>query len=55
MLGFPTFSVDQAFLEQVSKGISLNCGDGHLNVRGNELVAEILASELAPYVEGGGK
>ncbi len=55
MLDFHTFSVDQAFLEEVREGTSLNCGDGHLNARGNELVAEILASELAPYVEGGKK
>lgn len=42
-LGFATFSVDAALREEVAKGTNLDCGDEHLNVRGNEIVARVVA------------
>ena len=51
-IGFGTFSVDRALLEVVSKGVNLDCGDEHLNARGNEIVAGVIARHLRPVVEG---
>lgn len=52
VLGFRTLSVDQRFLEEARLGRSLDCGDGHLNARGNELVAECLIPEITAYSNG---
>ena len=46
VLGFETLSVDQALAEAMVDGEPLHCGDGHLNERGNEVVARALAPEL---------
>ncbi|MBI1381426.1 MAG: hypothetical protein GC161_10105 [Planctomycetaceae bacterium] len=46
MLGFGVFSVDQAMLEVVHTGRTMNVGDGHLNELGNRVVAARLATEL---------
>lgn len=46
LLGFEVFSVDQAMLEQVSTGRTMNVGDGHLNELGNRVVARRLVAEL---------
>ena len=54
-IGFATISVDQRFLEEARRGVVLNCGDGHLNERGNELVAEVLAERLVPLLRSSGK
>lgn len=45
-LGFATFSIDAALLEVVSTGVDLDCGDEHLNARGNEIVAGVVSREL---------
>lgn len=45
-LGFATFSIDGALLDEVRRGVNLDCGDEHLNERGNELVAREVAREL---------
>jgi hypothetical protein len=45
-LGFETFSVDAALLEEVRRGVNLDCGDEHLNERGNEVLARVVAAEL---------
>ncbi len=45
-LGFETVSVDAAMLQAVGRGERLHCGDGHLNVRGNEVVADVLEPRL---------
>lgn len=45
-LGFETFSVDDALLDEVSKGTNLDCGDEHLNERGNEVLSRVVAAEL---------
>lgn len=46
-LGFETFSVDHAMWEATSRGERLHCGDGHLNERGNEIVAQ----RLVPFLK----
>ncbi len=50
-LGFRAFSVDQALFEATGAGEHLDCGDEHLNARGNELVAGVIADELRETVE----
>ncbi len=45
-LSFATFSVDASLLAAVRAGENLDCGDEHLNERGNEIVAEVVAHEL---------
>lgn len=45
-LRFEAFSVDSALLAEVRRGVNLDCGDEHLNERGNEVVAEVVAREL---------
>lgn len=45
-IGFETFSVDAALLSEVQRGVNLDCGDEHLNERGNEVLAEVVAREL---------
>ena len=48
-LGFATFSVDRALLDVVRQGVNLDCGDEHLNARGNQVVAlQVAASLRAP-------
>jgi lysophospholipase L1-like esterase len=50
MIGIETFSVDQAMLEETGKGAPLHVGDGHLNRRGNEVVADVMESILKPFI-----
>ncbi|HVS10926.1 MAG TPA: GDSL-type esterase/lipase family protein [Planctomycetota bacterium] len=50
-LGFQTLSLDSALLAATSKGENLDCGDEHLNARGNAIVAEVLERELRPRIE----
>ena len=50
-LGFATFSVDQALLDEVSRGTNLDCGDEHLNARGNEIVAGVVAERLREWLD----
>jgi len=49
-LGFRTFSVDRAMFAETEAGVTLTCGDGHLNERGNEVVAERIVEELRPLL-----
>ncbi len=51
-IGFQTFLVDQAMLEQTEAGVDLSCGDGHLNERGNEVIARRIVLELQPILAG---
>lgn len=51
LLGFGTFSIDQALLDVVVTGTNLDCGDEHLNARGNEVVAEVVAKQLTAAIE----
>ena len=51
-IGFQTFSVDQAMLSETEAGVGLACGDGHLNERGNEVVAGRIAEELRALLSG---
>ena len=51
LLDFETFSIDQALLEVVTTGTNLDCGDEHLNARGNQIVAEVVAHALTDVVE----
>lgn len=50
LIGFRALSVDQALLDVVRTGVSLDCGDEHLNARGNAVVAEVLLAHLRPWV-----
>lgn len=50
-LGFATFSVDAALLDEVRRGVLLDCGDEHLNERGNEIVAREVARELRRHLK----
>jgi hypothetical protein len=45
-LGFESFSIDQALYDVVRTGVSLDCGDEHLNERGNAVVAQVVAARL---------
>ncbi len=45
-LGFATVSVDAEMLQAVGRGERLHCGDGHLNERGNAVVADVLEPRL---------
>jgi hypothetical protein len=45
-LEFDAFSIDAVLLEEVRRGVNLDCGDEHLNERGNQIVAEVVAREL---------
>jgi hypothetical protein len=45
-LGFATFSVDGALRDEVARGTNLDCGDEHLNERGNEVLAKVVAAKL---------
>jgi hypothetical protein len=49
-LGFECFSIDQALLDEVAKGTNLDCGDEHLNARGNEVVAAAVAARLREWI-----
>lgn len=49
-LGFRTFSVDQAMLDETQAGRGLSCGDGHLNERGNEVVARRIVEVVRPLI-----
>jgi lysophospholipase L1-like esterase len=49
-LGFRVFSVDRALYDAVRQGNDLDCGDEHLNARGNRIVADVVAAELAPLL-----
>jgi len=51
-IGFATFSVDRALLDATRAGVNLDVGDEHLNARGNEIVAEVIARRLRPVVDG---
>jgi hypothetical protein len=50
-LGFETFAVDQALLDAVDADEHLDCGDEHLNARGNQIVAGVVVDELGPAIE----
>jgi hypothetical protein len=50
-IGFRTFSVDRAMLAETERGVGLSCGDGHLNERGNEVVAARIVEELRPLLD----
>jgi hypothetical protein len=50
-LGFETFSVDDALRREMERGANLDCGDEHLNARGNEIVAEVVAAQLRRRLE----
>jgi lysophospholipase L1-like esterase len=52
LIGFRTFSVDQVMLDETEAGVGLACGDGHLNERGNEVVAGRIVQELEPLIQG---
>lgn len=51
-IGFPVISVDQTLLEAARRRELLQVPDGHLNERGNALVAEAAARALKPMLEG---
>jgi hypothetical protein len=50
-IGFKVLSVDQAMLSAVDQGRTLTVGDGHLNVAGNEVVADALAPAIKRILE----
>lgn len=50
-LGFETFSIDDALLREVSRGTNLDCGDQHLNERGNQIVAGVVAARLRRWLD----
>ena len=49
--GFEALSVDSAMLSAVDAGRRLQCGDGHLNRDGNEVVADALQDVLLRLLE----
>lgn len=49
-LGFEVFSVDKALLDVVATGVSLDCGDEHLNARGNRIVADVIVARLRAWL-----
>jgi hypothetical protein len=50
-LGFRTFALDQALLDATGAGEHLDCGDEHLNARGNEIAAGVIAEALREALE----
>ena len=50
-LGFETFAVDRALYEVTRTGVNLDCGDEHLNARGNRLVADVVSANLRAAVD----
>jgi hypothetical protein len=52
MHGFATFSVDAALLAETRQGVNLDCGDEHLNARGNRVVAGVVAERLRQWLAG---
>lgn len=50
-LGFETANLDAALLEETRRGASLDCGDEHLNARGNQVVAAVLEPAVRRLLE----
>ncbi|HTF86855.1 MAG TPA: SGNH/GDSL hydrolase family protein [Planctomycetota bacterium] len=49
-LDFPVLDVDARMFEATEIGQRLHCGDGHLNVAGNQLVADTLGPKLKTWL-----
>ncbi|MCP3915631.1 MAG: hypothetical protein GY711_08760 [bacterium] len=50
-VGFPVIPLDTAFLREVDKGMRLHVGDGHLNLEGHRVVADVLEPVLLAVLD----